>query len=464
MRRSIVVTFILALAMPAAAAAAAPVPQAPVPVLPPQARVDTPEAHAHEDQVHRHDPATEASFQAHTKAVIEPDVQTALAATAGLPQTVGQWGPVTPWPVVGVHTALLPDGKVLSFDSVGDSASENYTVHDFTRATVWDPVTDTHTNVDARTGFNLFCAGLAHLPDGRVFLAGGNKDAQLNGIAQTHLFDPTSTTWSLGSTMSFERWYPSVTPLANGETLITGGRPNVPEVRSTAGGLRALTGASLELPLYPWLDVAPDGRAFYSGPDNRFLALSTTGTGSWQSLGAGDGDRDYGSRAIYDIGKIFVAGGGFSRKDASMIDINGATPVKTRTRGDMAFGRRQHNVTVLADGSVLATGGLSSGVSLVDLSAGVYAAERWDPATGLWTTLAAQQQTRQYHSTAILLADGRVLSAGGGLCGACDSAKYLAKDAEVFSPHTCSTPTASRHGARASLWPPAPCPTPAPSP
>ena len=100
----------------------------------------------------------------------------------------------------------------------------------------------------------------------------------------------------------------------------------------------------------------------------------------------------------------------------------------------MAFGRRQHNLTVLADGSVLATGGNSSGAGLVDLAHGVYAAERWEPATGAWTTLAAETATRQYHSTALLLADGRVLSSGGGICGTCDAVDYLAKDAQVFTP------------------------------
>jgi hypothetical protein len=33
-----------------------------------------------------------------------------------------------------------------------------------------------------------------------------------------------------------------------------------------------------------------------------------------------------------------------------------------------------------------------------------------------------------------LLPDGRVLSAGGGLCGTCDSVGYLNKNAEIFSP------------------------------
>ena len=100
----------------------------------------------------------------------------------------------------------------------------------------------------------------------------------------------------------------------------------------------------------------------------------------------------------------------------------------------MAYGRRQHNLTVLADGTVLATGGNSSGAPYVDLNNGVYQAELWNPVTGQWKTLAAMQVTRQYHSTALLLPDGRVLSAGGGVCDVCDQVGYLAKNAEVFSP------------------------------
>jgi hypothetical protein len=216
--------------------------------------------------------------------------------------------------------------------------------------------------------------------------------------------------------------------------LITEGGPDVPEVRTTSGTLRRLTSASRNLPLYPWMDVAPDGRAFYSGPDQTLRTLNTSGNGSWQSFSQRDSiNRDYGSHALYDIGKILVAGGGPSTRDARVIDINGSTP-RVSTTAPMAFGRRQHNLTVLADGTVLATGGNSSGASLVDLSHGVYPAELWSPATGQWRTLAAMQVTRQYHSTALLLPDGRVLSSGGGICGTCDQVGYLAKNAEVFTP------------------------------
>jgi endonuclease YncB( thermonuclease family) len=381
-----------------------------------------------------HAAADEARLGSFTSRATARDATNAAAAVTGTEGDVGQWGPVVDWPVVGVHVALLPNGKVLAYDSIGDHATESYPVQDHTRATVWDPATGTQTPVNVDTGFNVFCSGLAHLTDGSIFLAGGNKDQQLNGIVQTHTFNPTTNTWSLGPNMVAGRWYPSVTPLRDGEMLITEGGPDMPEVRTTAGGLRALNTASLNLPLYPWIDVAPDGRAFYSGPDQTMRSLNTTGGGAWQAFGQRDTlDRSYGSHALYDIGKILVAGGGASSADARVIDINGATPQVSAT-APMAHGRRQHNLTVLADGTVLATGGNSSGASLVDLNSGVYPAEQWNPATRQWKTLAAMQVTRQYHSTALLLPNGRVLSAGGGICDTCDTVQYLAKNAEVFTP------------------------------
>src|SRR4029453_16823444 len=168
--------------------------------------VMTASGHAAEDAV-THTAAQERALDVHTTAVSARGARPAAAAARGAraaaaaassPQDVGEWGPVVDWPVVGVHVALLPNGKVLAYDSVGDNATETYPVHDHTRATVWDPATGTQTPVDVNTGFNVFCSGLAHLSDGRLFLAGGNKDSALNGIVQTHLFDPVANTWRLG--------------------------------------------------------------------------------------------------------------------------------------------------------------------------------------------------------------------------------------------------------------------------
>jgi len=78
----------------------------------------------------------------------------------------------------------------------------------------------------------------------------------------------------------------------------------------------------------------------------------------------------------------------------------------------MAFARHNLNGTILPDGTVLVTGG-TSGPGDQPLLA-VYPAELWNPTTEQWTTLASMHVPRQYHSTAVLLPDGRVLSAGGG--------------------------------------------------
>ena len=88
----------------------------------------------------------------------------------------------------------------------------------------------------------------------------------------------------------------------------------------------------------------------------------------------------------------------------------------------MNFPRRQHNATILPDGTLLVTGGTRGGgapgtaeaFNNLDPGQPVHIAELWDPKTGQWTMLAAEQTDRCYHSTAVLLPDGRVLSAGGG--------------------------------------------------
>ena len=107
-----------------------------------------------------------------------------------------------------------------------------------------------------------------------------------------------------------------------------------------------------------------------------------------------------------------VGGGDPPRTSAETIDLNVASPAWTQA-APMKYPRRQHNATSLADGTVLVTGGTSS-PGFNDATNAVLPAELWNPATKQWTALAAMKVARCYHSTALLLPDGRVLSAGGG--------------------------------------------------
>jgi galactose oxidase len=104
----------------------------------------------------------------------------------------------------------------------------------------------------------------------------------------------------------------------------------------------------------------------------------------------------------------------------------------------MHFPRRQHNATILADGSVLVTGG-TGGPGFNDLSPGkpVHVAELWDPVLNEWTKLAAEDVDRCYHGTAVLLPDATVLSAGGGeftVGGEQNDPRDSHRNAQIFNP------------------------------
>src|SRR4029453_9383721 len=211
------------------------------------------------------------------------------------------------------------------------------------------------------------------------------------------------------------------------------------------GKLRRLTNASgYSDRLYAFLTTRPDGKVELMGPPPQMNTINTSGTGAITATKTRDGiDRTYGGFATYDKGKVLVAGGGditeatqthVPTKTAYVVDVNGTGTTVTQT-SSMSVGRRQGNLTILADGSVLATGGMSRATNAnVDLTNPVFAAERWDPSTGTWTVLSSASRVREYHSSATLLPDGRVLTGGGGVCATCVNVGYLEKNIEYFEP------------------------------
>jgi hypothetical protein len=397
------------------------------------------------------------------RAINNPDVwrskrvgDVGASALEGNEHVIGKWAGPFNWRdaagqnvnLVGVFLSLLPNGKVLVWD-----AAQNFTAppQDNTRAMVYDPGSDrvarrdlTPTNAGAGNGANLFCSGYAKLADGNLFVAGGNKNQATDGILRTYVFNYGAESWTRSADMLVERWYPSLIALNNSEMLIVGGSESngAPEVRAANGAIRALP--NLNLPYfrtrqYPFMQTAPNGRVAYFGPQPQLMQIDTGGSGAVFNGAARDSIlRDYGSYGLFDAvaGRVLVSGGnyGANSTSATVVTMNSSAAVAT---GSMAIGRRQHQLTVLPDGSVLATGGIRDSVrekDLVDLSRSVYHAEVWNPSTGGWTQLAPQAIARQYHSAALLLPDGRVLSAGGGKCGACQLAGYENYNYEFFSP------------------------------
>jgi len=112
--------------------------------------------------------------------------------------------------------------------------------------------------------------------------------------------------------------------------------------------------------------------------------------------------------------------------------------------GGMVVPRIAFAATTLADGRVLITGGISYGGP-------TDSAEIFDPATGVFSLVSARMSTSRFDHTATLLADGRVLIVGGfkeGLSEALSTAEVFDPSSERFTKLTSSLAAArADHGA-----------------
>src|SRR5437867_46563 len=132
----------------------------------------------------------------------------ALAVREAHAQAQGQWNTL-PYlmPINPIHMALLNDGKVLIIAGSGyETSNTNF------EAAVWDPAAGTI--VRQRVSWDMFCNGMVALPDGRVFVNGGNlKYHPFLGEPRSSLFDPATGRFTDVENMAHGRWYPTVTAL-----------------------------------------------------------------------------------------------------------------------------------------------------------------------------------------------------------------------------------------------------------
>ncbi|HET9252989.1 MAG TPA: galactose oxidase-like domain-containing protein [Candidatus Eisenbacteria bacterium] len=356
--------------------------------------------------------------------------------------SVGAWAGPFAWPLVAVHMTLLPNGKVLAWDFHSHQDG----------VFVWDPTSGQFTPKPYENPDNLFCAGHMVLADGRVLVNGGHVEAYV-GLPATALFDPATASWTTGTPMTFDRWYPSTVALPDGRALTISGAINCADCRNPGApdaGIAEipeiydplddswvlLPDASLNLPLYPQVFVLPDGRVLASGTQLEPIASSVLDVNGQAWSTVDPTVVDGGSAAMYLPGKVLKSGAainpdfpaGPSSASTHVLDMTAPGPSWRQTAA-MAFARTKQNLTILPDGTVLATGG-SRNSNGGDLLGAVHEAELWSPVTETWTTMAAMQTPRMYHSTALLLPDGRVVTAGGG--------RYLnvvdQLSAEIYSP------------------------------
>ncbi|MGW1798496.1 galactose oxidase-like domain-containing protein [Streptomyces sp. NPDC001984] len=368
------------------------------------------------------------------------------------PACIGQWQVVSMRsPVRAIHSVLLRNGKVLLIAGSGNDP-DAFAAGSF-KTTVFDPVNYTYTDVPTPSDF--FCAGHVQLADGRVLVMGGNKDyasadgtVGYKGLKTSYVFDPESMTYIPTNDMIAGHWYPSATVMGDGDVVSLGGLDETSAGTVINERFDSSTGTWKGCcdkqtwsfwGLYPAAILLQDGRLFYSGSHVFGGGLPGTGASVY----------DYDTGAITDVPglrrkderdqsmsvllppaqsqKVLTIGGGNhtvspdAHRLTDLIDLTADSPSYvpgpdlpqgtyedgTAQTGDE--GKVYVSAVILPNGKVLETGGALHTYR----EDPVFEASMYDPATNAFQPgLATDPVPRTYHSSALLLPDGRVLTVG----------------------------------------------------
>jgi hypothetical protein len=378
--------------------------------------------------------------------------------------------------VLPVHAALLHTGKVLFFAGSGNNAfrfespqfgNEAQKVY---TSVVWDFVKNTFDHPptlrqpDGRP-VDFFCCGHCFLPNGGILAAGGT-DQYDNRIENGHMvatgkgflgrrdaatFDTKSEHWVAVAKMAHGRWYPTLVMLADGTALATAGldefgsannrdaNNTTLEQNSDPGHGTWKKARDFKLPLYPHLFLLRDGRLIYTGGKMDTLGDSQpllfdplTPTASRLVDGLQDpGKCNQGASLILPPAQnqqIMILGGGPEDQDGqprqpatnrvNIVDLSAPNP-RYEATGALKLERMHVNAVLLPDRTVLATGGGVTREASVTGNVDPqqfrerFEAELYDLTSKQWGLTAKATVARLYHSVALLLPDGRVVTAGG---------------------------------------------------
>jgi len=409
-------------------------------------------------------------------------------------QALGTWSEIN-WPngyyVRAIHLVLLPDERMLLWNN---SYSFGQPLTTTPNLTVVSPGTAHAYNIfsvggAANNTTNLFCVGFTMLEDGRLFAAGGHKIENGYGDDRINVFDwrNPNNEWITGTNVMTQlRWYPTATYLPDRRVLITTGIGGPTHAPSYIPDLWVMDVPWLGTPLkdyhaalpnfptvdsyYPFWFVDPkDGNMFLANrgkadespnPNKKLnlatLQLSTYGALSNQNINVRE---QYPSAVMINAKNdkgvreaILVMTGGAKSGDETLSSNSAlfanlyADPPTWTPAQPMNFTRQCHTLVALPTRDVIAFGGTDrfgpNGKPYLQEALPRSAPELWNPfatdrATRPWKllTLPTRQIPRGYHSTALLMPDARIMTAGGEPEGAAAGTGYEWQEVpQIFSP------------------------------
>jgi hypothetical protein len=256
------------------------------------------------------------------------------------------------------------------------------------------------------------------------------------GDNKSYLFDPATEQYERVDNMTLARWYPTLVGLKDGRVLSVSGLDQFGRIIEGDNEIydpatkqwEAQPQLKRTFPTYPSLFLMPSGKLFYTG-SNAGYGSDTVGRdpGIWDLRdntfvkvpGLRDPRQTETSGSVLlppaqDQRYMIAGGGGIGDSDKStartdVIDLNDAKP-HFEPGPDLEQPVRYPNMVITPDDKVVITGG-SSGYrgenDSDELLCHIY-----DPKSNQLTRVADPSVGRDYHSEALLLPDGRIITMG----------------------------------------------------
>lgn len=296
-------------------------------------------------------------------------------------------------PQVG-HTAVaLADGRVLLLGGGAQDPEGAVAASTLTRS--YDAGSDTWDEWTGLLEARAF-AGVAPLPDGRLLVVGG-QGADGTLLASCEIFDPATGEASSAAALPVAVGYTPAAVLPTGEVLCTW---DVPRLYNSDTDTWRIAPAFRQ-PNRADLEPCPSG---HNPPPGELPRA---------------GDLPDHSLTVLADGRVAAVG---TRRTANATDLAAAEvyssvrPEGWTMAGSPRTVRSQSLVVPLPDGSLLVAGGREEDPDTAEDAnpwCQVPRTDLFDPSTGAWRRVADMHAARGVHGVAVLLADGRVLVAGG---------------------------------------------------
>lgn len=310
---------------------------------------------------------------------------------------------------------LMPDGNIYYCHSTKDPFYFNPKNNDTT-------FTKGDTNVQG-------CVGPLLLDDEKVWFMGGTlKEVYGPGTQQVKTFDAKNQVWQLQKKMIDYRWYPSVSPLANGKVLIAGGggldnpvRVKTSEVYDTKTGISIpvdnLAIGNEVSPIVPLLT----GKTLMT---HRPPQLFDPSTYKWelaadfvQSNRMSNGDHSDHELVLMPDGTVVAIGyKNFNNQLGTFVELYDPIADKWTLKSSIAPIRSRAKTVILPDKKILVAGGFKEDLnnsSPVNQWNYMKRADLYNLANDSWRQVSSMNYFREYHAIATLVPDGRVIVVGG---------------------------------------------------